>query len=292
MSDVPPHPTNTQANIPRQEPFLTDAGYLMQRNEQVYYTCYAPPKESHGSILLAGPFAFERGATYTHWHKWALFLAAGGFRVMRFDYRGHAESTGRFDEFGPRDWSEDVRLCATWLREQDPDGPLLLHGLRIGSLLAHDAFRDGIGDGLLMWSPPSSARDMLYALLRLRLAADFSLPSEQRRSRDDYVKDLEAGKVVEVDCFPWSRKLWEDAAAFTRPEDETGGLPGSNGCVRQWKTVHMHTLPSNPGLAFDPMTWSRVRFRNPDFTDLFERSRDWLLSAAKDIRCARSSDTN
>ena len=44
--------------------------------------------------------------------------------------------------------------------------------------------------------------------------------SGEKKTRDDYVKDLERGQLVEVEGYEWSNGLWRSAAAYTFAEPE------------------------------------------------------------------------
>jgi hypothetical protein len=260
-----------------------EAGYLAHSGEQMYYVLHPPVGRRLGQVLLAGPFASERPHTYISWVRWARFLARFGFEALRFDYRGVSESTGRFEDMGLASWVEDVHACARVLRERGDGCPLVLHGHRMGALLAANAFEVGLGDALLLWSPPASGREMLRETLRRRLATDLALDSKaKRKTREEYIAELEAGKLVEVEGFLWSRKLWHSARDITLslPEGESAYAVGGTES-RPVKVVH---LDRTAGALVDPYGLmvpvrrgrSQPRPLNPDLTEVFDANLKWI----------------
>ena len=132
------------------------AGYFQVPGAHLYSVLHEVEQPA-ARVLLVGPFASERHNTYIPWVRWARFLAERNIEVLRYDYRGIGESTGALEEMTFEDLSQDIRLLAEWLATRTPKAPLLLHGHAMGAVLAGRAFDEGIGDGLLLWSPPVSA---------------------------------------------------------------------------------------------------------------------------------------
>lgn len=170
-------------------------------------------------VLLVGPFASERHFGYHTMVRWARYLAARRIEVLRYDYRGVGESTGAFRETSFDRWMEDLRLLGDWLTLQSPRVPLLLHGIEFGAILAAKYFYEGVGDALLLWSPPANANQALRSTL-LRWAGleqVFEAP-ENRRTVAEYIRQLEQGESVEVLGYEWTSELWGDSFLFELPE--------------------------------------------------------------------------
>lgn len=274
-------------------------GYLQQAGDQLYYVLHRPTQcPVIGQVLLAGPFGPERHRSYISWVRWARHLADCGFEVLRFDYRGLGESTGQFSDMAFSEWLDDLRLCARWLsnRSGAEDRPLILHGWRLGALLAARLFeRDHLGDALLLWSPPPSAQQMLRNALRFRFAEDYALnDGTPRKSADDYIAEILSDKRVEVDGIAWSRRLWEQSAELTLNLPDRGLLTESCGhCAgRSWKILH-------PKITKGPMSLSRAANPgglNPDMRPLFDPNSDWICRQCdrfptSTLPCDKSSES-
>lgn len=253
------------------------AGYFAVPGAHLYAVVHEIPQPT-ASVLLAGSFASERHNTYIPWVRWARFLAARGIEVLRFDYRGTGESTGAFEEMKFEHWSEDIRLLSGWLAARTPKAPLILHGLSMGAVLAGRAFDEGIGDGLLMWSPPLSANQALRATLSrwVGLEQIFKFGTN-RRSTSDYIRDFEQGSPLEVDGYQWVNQLWNESFDFALPE----------ALISEESSAHVYDRPvkiTRLGKEAAPLaTGGSVGYDDlKDFTWLFEPQYEWIARIATD----------
>lgn len=228
-------------------------------------------------VLLVGPFASERHNSYLPWVRWARDLAGKNIEVLRYDYRGIGESTGAFEQMTFEDWSQDVRLLSTWFQSRAPHVPLVLHGLGLGAVLAGRAFDEGVGEGLLLWSPPANANQALRATLMrwVGLEQIFKF-GDDRRSASDYIRELEQGSPLEVDGYLWSVKLWHDSFHFTLPaalaNEEVAAQAYKKRPVRIVKLTRDAAPLTKGGIVgFDDLK---------DFSWLFSPNREWIVEVA------------
>ena len=135
------------------------------------------------------------------------FAAARGLGFLRFDYSGHGESSGRFEDGTISLWLEDAKAA---VGAKAPDGPLVLVGSSMGAWIALLLARD------LRSAPAGGTR--LGGLLLLAPAPDFTerlvvpkLTATQRRDIETKGFCTEpSAYATEPDIY--TRALIEDGA--------------------------------------------------------------------------------
>jgi hypothetical protein len=255
---------------------LEQAGYFKVSGAHLYTVLHAVP-DPVARVLLVGPFASERHHSYIPWVRWARYLAARRIECLRYDYRGIGESTGVFEDMSFENWLEDVELLAGWLKSQSPQVTLTLHGLELGAVLAGKTFETGIGDGLLMWAPPTSANQALRATLIRRIAMDNAFKyGDERKPVSDYLQQLESGHFLEVEGYQWSGRLWRDSFKFELPACMADECSATSTFKRPVKIVklgkHAAPLIGGSSVGYEAL--------NRDFSGLFADNLAWI---AKDL---------
>jgi hypothetical protein len=249
------------------------AGYFAVPGAHLYTVLHQVP-EPVARVLLVGSFASERHFSYHSWVRWARYLAARGIEVLRYDYRGIGESTGVFEEMSFENWVEDIQLLSDWVTARSPSVPLFLHGLEIGAILAAKTFQRGIGDALLMWSPPTSANHALRSsLLRWAGLEQLWESPENRRSASEYIRQLEQGLPIEVQGYQWSSRLWRDSFHFDMPINLEREPSFCGPSEKPVKTIKFGK--DSNSLVMPYSRYDEVR----DLTWLYSESFEWVASA-------------
>jgi hypothetical protein len=239
------------------------------------YTVMHPVENPVARILLVGPFTLERHTSYRAWVQWARYLAAKGVEVLRYDYRGIGESTGRFEDMTFESWADDVQCLSAWLRKRGEDVPLVLHGLEMGGVLAGRAFDAGVADALLLWSAPANANQVLRSTLQRWIGPQQLLKSpEERRSPSHYFRLLEQGESVEIEGYRWTGELWRQSLSFDLP---AAMLPPNDPATSYKRPVRSVALGKNA----TPLVKGGVPGyeENKDFSWLFVPSHHWIASS-------------
>lgn len=254
---------------------MEHAGYLSVSGAHLYTVLHEVPNPV-ARVLLVGPFASERHNSYLPWTRWARYLAKRRIEVLRFDYRGIGESTGVFEEMTFAPWCEDVEVLADWLRSRRPKLPLVLHGLEIGAILAAMAFHNGVGDALLLWSPPANARQALRStLLRWIGLEHLYKASEEVRPAAEYIRLLEQGAFVEVEGYQWSSSLWRDSSAISLPAPIIDDSTATSAYGKPVRIVKLDKKAA-PLVKGGFVGYDEAK----DFDWLFAPNSDWIVSVA------------
>ena len=175
---------------------------------------YRPGGKPSGAVLFCDPLFEERKSAQRVLVEAARALAAAGYAVLRFDYRGCGDSSGDFAEFAPCDWHEDVRAAWAFLQEQVSGVPTGLLGLRFGATLAATAA------SLLpeprfavLWEPIQQGHDYLQQELRKKLMKEMVTFGGSRETRETLLQRLESGEIIDFDGYPVSPRLYRELRA-------------------------------------------------------------------------------
>jgi hypothetical protein len=182
------------------------------------------------------------------------------------------------------DWSQDVQLLAEWLNNRAPKIPLVLHGLEVGALLAARAFHAGVGDVLLLWSPPTTANEALRSVLLRRVALEQILRyDDYRKPTSAFIQEMEQGASIEVAGYEWSGRLWRDSFGFDLPAamvDERSARLAYEKPVRIVSLTKAAAPLVKGGFVVDD--------KAKDFTWLFDDNWSWLAAS---LGCAQGGSS-
>ncbi|TDN70529.1 alpha/beta hydrolase [Paraburkholderia sp. BL10I2N1] len=134
----------------------------------IFDGCFGWLHEAQGrhGVVLCNPFGYDALCTHRGWRRLAERIAMAGMPVLRFDYPGTGDSSGREDESGRVDaWLDSIVAAVRHLVQTTGVTQVSLCGLRLGAALATlAAERIGGIDGLVLLSPPQSGRSYLREL--------------------------------------------------------------------------------------------------------------------------------
>lgn len=229
----------------------------------------ANPATAHrGAILHVHPFGEEINRARRVTALQARAFAAMGFAVLQIDLFGCGDSSGLLSDASWALWKQDLHAAQLWL-EQNNHPLTVLWGVRLGAALALDFAKDaGVTvETLLLWQPVFDGRAYINQLLRLRLAAEMSVPSLERKIGTSALRAaLAAGEVIEIAGYDLTPAIAADidaidASLLTLPDvaihwmeivnDAAGSPPPGrseivNRCIRSGVDMRMHAVPCAP----------------------------------------------
>ncbi|WP_137391193.1 alpha/beta hydrolase family protein [Rhodoligotrophos defluvii] len=167
---------------------------------------WAPPGNRRLGRVIINP---ATGVLARYYHRYAQFLAAHGFSVLTYDYRGiGASRPQRLRGCGYRwsDWGElDFEAALGFMRDLDADGPLLVVGHSIGGFLPGLAPSAGMIERMLSvgaqyayWPDYArKARTRMFLKWHLFMPAVTALCGYFPGKRLGWLEDLPAGVANE-----------------------------------------------------------------------------------------------
>lgn len=224
------------------------------------------------SVVFCGGFKSDMGGTKAvHLEGWARAREQG---FLRFDYSGHGESGGAFEEGAIGDWYEDARAVLELV-----PGPVILVGSSMGgwiSLLLARAMPERIAGLVTVAAAPDFTEDSMWAGFdaeeRMALERDgkVALPSEYGEPYVITRRLIEEGRqrLVLRDPLPLDmpvRFLQGTADADVAPEVATRLLDHATGA----------------DLRLTLVKGADHRFSTPECLALLTRSLEEVLAAAR-----------
>jgi exosortase A-associated hydrolase 2 len=170
---------------------------------------YAPGGTALGSALFCNPLFEERKSSQRVMVECARALAADGFMVLRFDYRGCGDSEGNFKDFTASDWIPDIKSAVQLLTERSGSSSFSMLGLRLGANLAVSSILDGLSpQALILWEPIADGTEYIEHELRRKLLREMVTFGKGRATRESISEELKAGKSVDLDGYELSPALF------------------------------------------------------------------------------------
>ncbi len=156
-----------------------------------------------GGIVLCPPLAHEFDFAHRLFVEWARNLTERGWSVLRFDYRGHGDSSGTFDQLTLADYADDIRRAIAAFEQRSGIRCHALGGLRWGATLAAQVWSELARPGpLILWEPILDGPQYLNGLLRTLLAKQMARPTGPARTRAELKQEIEAGGEVILEGRP------------------------------------------------------------------------------------------
>lgn len=183
-----------------------DPFYFRSSTEHLFACWHAPlPGRRRGcAVLLSYPLTQEYIRAHRNYRLLACRLASAGLPVLRFDFSGCGDSTGRLNRATVSQWVADLACATEELKRRSGDGVVCLMGLRFGATLAMLAAAERTDiDGLVLWDPivngQAYVKDLIGAHEHWLRYAD---AKPRVRSEDE--------GLTEIMGFPFGDRLLDD----------------------------------------------------------------------------------
>ncbi len=252
---------------------------------QIFSVAYMPPVEIRGRVLISASLLADRVRTYRAEVELARRLAAEGFMVQRYDYRGFGHADGVSGDATFDTLLADLDMACSVHLGNVSHLPLVHIGIRFGALVAAEGVRRFGGD-IVFWDPAPTARGYFREAFRAHLVGrlgrhiDGVTPEQQ----------LAAEGWTEVMGYSVSRPLVESVGAVEIDKILAGAGPRilwigfgealgkkQQGLVQGWKARHLEVEVATVPLA--DSTWF-IGARPIVGDEVIERTVTWVRTRA------------
>lgn len=195
----------------RETPF-----FFPHRNEQLFGFLHEPEGAAAlPGFVLCHPFGEEKLWTHRVYVTFARELARRGYPVLRFDYMGNGDSSGRFEESSVSTAVADIGCAIDALKTRTGVEDVAILGLRLGATFASEIaeHRDDVRL-LVLWAPIVDGARYMQDLLRVNLTTQMAVYREIRADRAELVEAMKAGGTANVDGYEVSLAMYDELSAL------------------------------------------------------------------------------
>lgn len=122
--------------------------------------------------------------------RFARFLNDNGIAAFTFDYRGHGESSGRFEHFTVKDWIKDAQIAFDYFLKKTEivHDKIAVLGYSLGGCIASFIAEKPFIEKVLLWAPVASPEDMFNKKhLKMTNEQKFDLASKHYFDSGGYI---------------------------------------------------------------------------------------------------------
>jgi dienelactone hydrolase len=141
--------------------------YIADRGESIFAIHHPAHGTARGvGVIICPPFGWEDMSSYRGRREWAERLSGAGYEVLRIDFPGSGDSSGRpRDAERLRTWTDAVGSAARWLLGAPGVRRIVAIGIGLGGAIAYRAMAGGAPiDDLVLWGVSSRGRRHLREL--------------------------------------------------------------------------------------------------------------------------------
>lgn len=188
--------------------------------ERLFAVVHRPAADAGRGVVLCAPLGEEQLWAHRVFVSWARDLAAQGFTVVRFDYRGEGDSDREFEQSDLETRVADTAHALAILRGAAPGlQDTTVVGLRLGASIAALAATSQEGvDRLVLCDPVADGAAYMQAVLRINLAAQMALHRKVVAGRDELVAAMEQGTTVNIEGYELAAPFYRQVTAFRLAE--------------------------------------------------------------------------
>lgn len=193
-----------------------DYRFLDLNGEHVFAGYHRPDEAPSRAVVMCHPMGEEKLWAHRVFVSLARELAAAGFAVLRFDFRGEGDSSREFDESDLETRIEDTHLAIETVRAWNPSVTnITLLGLRMGALVAAvTATRRYDVSRLVLWDSILDGAAHMQTVLRVNLMYQMAVHRRVIETRDLLASRLANGGTVNIEGYELGGRLFRQVSDF------------------------------------------------------------------------------
>lgn len=202
----------------QQSDYIEEPFFFYSGKKRIFAVLHQPNKEfSKNGLALIFCTAFAEEKLWAHrvFVSFARDLAKEGIAVLRFDFMGHGDSEGEFEDSNVETQLRDIQSAIELVKIKTRSKTIGLLGLRLGATLAAIAARQSAFiDFLVLWEPIIKCKDYLQKCLRSNLAKQMAIYKKIIHDRKKLTEELLNGRHVNIDGYLMSGSFYKQASAI------------------------------------------------------------------------------
>lgn len=190
--------------------------FLSLNGERIFAAIHRPAQPASRAIVMCHPLGEEKLWAHRVFVSFARDLAAAGFAVIRFDFRGEGDSDRDFEQSDLKTRIEDANLAIDSIRDLNPAvTDVTVLGMRLGaSVAAAAAARRSDVARLVLWDPVIDGAAYMQNVLRMNLMYQMAQHHKVIENRDALVARLANGETVNIEGYELAQPLFRQVSDF------------------------------------------------------------------------------
>lgn len=162
-------------------------------------------------IVLCSPFAEEKLLSHRVMVNLARALTELGIYCLRFDYMGHGDSSGNFEDATIETRISDIKQAVAYLKKRTNIKKVGLLGVRLGATLTCLTNSDiNHADFSILISPITDGNSYIEQCLRSNLTTQLAVFKKITKDRKKLISDLLLGLHVNIDGYLLTNAVYQE----------------------------------------------------------------------------------
>jgi alpha/beta superfamily hydrolase len=185
-----------------------------------------PVAKVRGTVLLCTPDGEERAWSHRTYVQLARTLAHRGYAALRFEYAGHGESSGTYEETTVETRLNNIAAAAQYLADQLGSERFAVVASRLGAAFALEAAARGTAiSHLALWEPVFDIPAYVRNLIRINLTGQMVIHKQVVKTTEQLLAEIAAGGHVSANGYHLTQQFL-DGTAQLHPRERLRAFAG------------------------------------------------------------------